>query len=92
MAKNLSVSLKGKTVWVAGHRGMAGARCARRLARKSVRSADGDPGAICSIFRVRPPSKNGYRQKPAGRLYGGRHGRRHRRQFNPPAPNSSTKI
>ena len=71
--------LKGKTVFVAGHRGMVGAALVRRLAREDVELLTvgrsevdlRDQAAVSGWFA---------RQAPAGGVPGGRQGRRHRRQ------------
>ena len=71
--------LKGKTVFVAGHRGMVGAALVRRLAQEDVelltirarRGRSARPGRGQQMVR---------RQAPAGGVSGGGQGRRHRRQ------------
>ena len=76
---SLPFELKGKTVYVAGHRGMVGSALVRRLARGERRTADGDAqrGRSARSGRGQPVVR---RQAPAGGVSGGGQGRRHRRQ------------
>ena len=71
--------LKGKTVFVAGHRGMVGSALVRRLAQEDVELLTTDPerGRSARSGRGQQLVR---RQTPAGRVPGGGQGRRHRRQ------------
>ena len=83
--------LKGKTVFVAGHRGMVGGALVRRLAQEDVELLTverseldlRDQAAVNRLVR---------RQAPAGGVSGGGKGRRHRRQQHAARRISSTTI
>ena len=70
--------LAGKTVWVAGHRGMVGSAIVRRLASEDCRCSRPDgTGSTCAARPSRgfPAPVTARRHRP-----GGRQGRRHPRQ------------
>ena len=52
-------SLRGKRVWVAGHRGMVGSAIVRRAGARGLRDPDGRR-ATSSIFAGRPTSRPGW--------------------------------
>ena len=69
----LPFSLKGRRVWVAGHRGMVGSALLRRLARDRLRRAA--VGSDRSTSGARPKSNIGCgRKRPGCHLHGRRRG------------------
>ena len=76
----LPFELKGKTVFVAGHRGMVGGALVRRLARERCRTAHGRRASEVDLRDQAAVEQVVRRQAPAGGVSGGGQGRRHRRQ------------
>ncbi len=82
-------ALKGKRVWVAGHRGMVGAALVRRLAQEGCEVLTAER-SDADLTRQAEVERWMAKTKPAGRVRRRRQGGRHPRQRHATRPSSST--